>query len=214
MVFGRFGHFGVVFGALTIAAVPAARDAHALEPAPMGVPGYVSGYATQPAGGYVVPVAPYQRAPVVNGSGARVVVRNAAPSVPGYVASYAVPVPVAGQAPAIVGYRASYEAPVAVMPSPPPSRPAPANARFYNPVGNGFGGYSYGEYPAYGYNGYLPAAYDGFNVSGYASRAVTSAGYRGFSTPAQPGGYSTFNMSDAWTGYIGPNGSRMNYRAY
>jgi hypothetical protein len=59
----------------------------------------------------------------------------------------------------------------------------------------------------------LPAAYDGFNVSGYESRAVTSTGYRGASTPGLPGGYSTFNMSEAWTGYCGPNGCRMNYRA-
>ena len=80
-------------------------------------------------------------------------------------------------------------------------------------MGFGFGGYSYGEYPAYGFNGYLPAAYDGFNVSGYASPAVTATGYRGASTPSLPGGYSTFNMSDAWTGYCGPNGCRMNWVA-
>ena len=57
-------------------------------------------------------------------------------------------------------------------------------------MGFGFGGYSYGEYPAYGFNGYLPAAYDGFNVSGYGSRAVTAAGYRGAATPSLPGGYT------------------------
>jgi len=107
---------------------------------------------------------------------------------------------------------AGYAAPVAVAPQ-PVSRPAPARAAFYNPVGFGFGGYSYGEYPAYGFNGYLPAAYDGYNISGYNSRAVTTTGYRG-ATTAGPGGYSSFNMSDAWTGYCGPNGCRMNYRAY
>ena len=211
MAFGRFGQTGLVCGTIALAAAIGLRSASALEPPPMGVPGYTSGYATQPAVGYVVPIAPNQRDRLLTGT-ARVVVRNTAPSIPGYVATYTVPIPAAGQPPAVVGYRASYAAPVAVAPPPPPRRPAPANARFYNPVGNGFGGYSYGEYPAYGYNGYLPAAYDGFNVSGYQSRPVTSLGYRGVSTPAQPGGFSTFNMSSAWTGYIGPNGSRMNYR--
>jgi hypothetical protein len=212
MNFGRFWQLGVVCGAMSIAVALGSRAASALEPPPMGVPGYASAYSTQPAAGYVVPIAPNQRVPVVNGNGARVVVRNTAPSIPGYVATYTVPIPAVGQAPAVVGYRASYQSPVVVA-APPPPRPAPANARFYNPVGNGFGGYSYGEYPAYGYNGYLPAAYDGYNISGYDSRAVQSLGYRGVSTPAQPGGYSTFNMSSAWTGYVGPNGSRMNYRA-
>lgn len=84
--------------------------------------------------------------------------------------------------------------------------PAPTN-RFYNPVGFGFGGYSYGGYPAYGYNGYLPAAYEGFNTPTYYNATVT--GFRG---AAPVGGTTYFPMSQTWAGACGPNGCQLQYR--
>ncbi len=84
--------------------------------------------------------------------------------------------------------------------------PAPTN-RFYNPVGFGFGGYSYGSYPAYGYNGYLPAAYEGFNTPTYYGATVT--GFRG---AAPVGGTTSFPMSQAWIGTCGPGGCQLQYR--
>ena len=91
----------------------------------------------------------------------------------------------------------------------------PPRAVDHNPVGFGFGGYSYGEYPAYGFNGYLPAAYDGFNTPRYpgAARATSTTGYRGMAVQRSQGGNSQFTMSDAWTGNCGATGCRMGYRA-
>lgn len=74
---------------------------------------------------------------------------------------------------------------------------APRTSRDYNPVGFGFGGYSYGSYPAYGYNGYLPAAYAGFNT-----------------VESPVGGYSYYRASDQWGAACGPNGCRLNYQGW
>jgi len=79
----------------------------------------------------------------------------------------------------------------------PPPAPAAVRASNYNPVGFGFGGYSYGSYPAYGFNGYLPAAYAGFNT-----------------TSSPVGGYSVYRASDIYGAACGPNGCRMNYQGW
>ena len=64
-----------------------------------------------------------------------------------------------------------------------PLYPGPSSA---NPVGFGFGGYSYGEYPHYGYWGYLPGPYAGF--SGYGPPSGPGLGYAGYRELAAPGG--------------------------
>lgn len=50
-----------------------------------------------------------------------------------------------------------------------------------NPVGFGFGGYSYGQYPYYGYWGYAPGPYSGW--SGYGPPAAGYVTYDPFAAP-------------------------------
>jgi len=85
---------------------------------------------------------------------------------------------------------------VAYPPATSPGYVVPRSS-YYNPVGFGFGGYSYGSYPAYGYNAYLPSVYAGFNTPGVAAPA--------------PGGTVYYRASDAYDASCGPTGCRLNY---
>ena len=135
MLLGRNHRLGMLCGAAVAAGSLLAGTARAFDPPPMGVPGYTAVPAGQAVVGYTVPVAPDKSSAGYRGARSTVVVRNAAPSIPGYVASYTVPVAPVGQPPAVVGYRASYQAPIGYPQVPvyavrrftlPPPAPCPA----------------------------------------------------------------------------------------